>query len=180
MKRILLGLLVLINASAFAQTNTETNAEDTVAPQVTLTVDKDDRIDILLDKKISITKVGTVIPKTTSTEKVTIDKYHRVRMMGYRLQVMNSTDRGLVYAAKAKLYQLYPHQKQTVVAQAPFFKLRFGNFTTKEEAEKYRKALSSMFPSGVYVIKDFIEGRLQPDNKPDVKKEVTKKETKKK
>jgi hypothetical protein len=41
--------------------------------------------------------------------------------------------------------------------QSPYFKLRAGNFKTRGEAEKYRKAMASMFSKGVFIVNDIIE-----------------------
>jgi hypothetical protein len=140
---------------------------DSLVPEATISVEKDLRVDELMDKKISIAKV--VSNKETFTGKTVLvkkDKEGRANVPGFRIQVMNTTDRAAVYAMKGKLYQIYPNHKQYVVAQAPFFKLRFGNFTTRVEAEKYRKALSPMFPNGVYIVSDIIETRIRRESVP--------------
>jgi hypothetical protein len=45
--------------------------------------------------------------------------------------------------------------------QPPFYKLKVGNFKTKEEAEEYRKELARDFPTGLYIVRDIIE--VRPD-----------------
>jgi hypothetical protein len=111
-------------------------------------VAKDPRIDQLVRKQIEI------------NEETTRDS--RRIMPGYRIQVMNSPDRNKVYAAKAKIYQEFPDLKPYLLYQAPNFKLKVGNFMTQQEAEDFMKQLSRLFPSGLYVIRDTIEGKL-PD-----------------
>ncbi|MBL7727612.1 MAG: SPOR domain-containing protein [Dinghuibacter sp.] len=154
MKKIL-SLFVILGATT-AQAQQAEPAKDSVPPP-TIVVEKDPRIDVLSGKKIA---AGDFSGKGGST-KVKQDKYGNVMMPGYRLQVLNSTDRNLVYKTKATLYQRFPGNGVYVVSQAPFFKLRFGNFATKEEADKYRKILSSMFPTGVYIVPDIIEARIK-------------------
>jgi hypothetical protein len=135
-------------------------------PIESVTIDKDVRIAVLLNKKMYIPKTQIErIAAIPTAEKVKVDKYGRVNMPGFRVQVFNSTDRAQVYQTKGKLYQLYPNHKQYVIAQAPFFKLRFGNFTTRAEADKFRKALAPMFPAGVYVVPDIIEGQIKMEKK---------------
>ena len=111
-------------------------------------VTKDPRIDQLVRKQIEI------------NEETTRDS--RRIMPGYRIQVMNSPDRNKVYAAKAKIYQEFPDLKPYLLYQAPNFKLKVGNFMTQQEAEDFMKQLSRLFPAGLYVIRDTIEGKL-PD-----------------
>jgi len=107
---------------------------------------KDPRIDQLVAKQIEI------------NEETTRDS--RRIMPGYRIQVINSTDRSKVFAAKAKMYQEFPELKLYLMYQAPNYKLKAGNFKTQEEAEDYVKQLSRLFATGLYVIRDTIEGKL--------------------
>lgn len=110
-------------------------------------VHKDPRIDMLVKKQIDI------------NEETTRDT--RRSMSGYRIQVINSNDRNKVFALKAKIYQSYPELKPYLMYQPPFYKLKVGNFKTKEEAEEYRKELAREYPTGLYVVRDIIE--VRPD-----------------
>lgn len=159
MKKILLILSIFLFAKAnYAQTEI---TKDTTEPTAdVVTIEKDSRIDEMMDKKIAIHKPNN-LARLAADKDVKVDKYGRVNIWGYRLQLMNSTDRALVYATKGKLYQMYPTQRQYVVAQAPFFKLRFGNFATEAEAKKFKTSLSSMFPNGITIVKDIIESRVK-------------------
>lgn len=164
MKKILPGFLLFFAAQA-VQAQQPEPVKDTVPPPAIL-VEKDPRIDVMAGKKIAS---GDFSGKT-GTKKVIQDKYGNVLMPGYRLQVLNSSDRNLVYKTKAMLYQRFPGNGVYVVSQAPFFKLRFGNFASKPEAEKYKKILSPMFPTGVYIISDIIEARIKKQANPDKEK----------
>ena len=119
------------------------NAQDSAG----VVVHKDPRIDMLVKKQIDINEETTRDTRRT--------------MSGYRLQVINSNDRNKVFAAKARIYQNYPELKPYLMYQPPFYKLKVGNFKTKEEAEEYRKELSREFPAGVYIVRDIIE--VKPD-----------------
>jgi hypothetical protein len=107
---------------------------------------KDPRIDQLVSKQIEI------------NEETTRDS--RRMMPGFRIQVINSTDRSKVFAAKTKMYQEFPELKLYLLYQAPNYKLKAGNFKTQEEAEDYMKQLSRFFSTGLYIIRDTIEGKL--------------------
>ena len=110
-------------------------------------VHKDPRIDMLVKKQIDINEETTRDTRRT--------------MSGYRIQVINSNDRNKVFALKAKIYQSYPELKPYLMYQPPFYKLKVGNFKTKEEAEEYRKELSREYPTGLYIVRDIIE--VKPD-----------------
>jgi hypothetical protein len=104
---------------------------------------KDSRIDLLVKKQIDINEETTRETRRTAS--------------GYRILVVNSNDRKKVFAAKAKIYQLYPDLKPYLLYQAPFYKLKVGNFRTKEEAEDFRQELARDFPTGLYLVRDIIE-----------------------
>jgi hypothetical protein len=104
---------------------------------------KDPRIDLLVKKQIDINEETTRENRRTAS--------------GYRILVVNSNDRKKVFAAKAKIYQLYPELKPYLLYQAPFYKLKVGNFRTKQEAEDYLTELSRDFPTGLFIVRDIIE-----------------------
>jgi hypothetical protein len=107
---------------------------------------KDPRIDQLVRKQIEINEVTT--------------RESRRFVPGFRIQVINSTDRSKVFAAKAKVYDQFPDWKPYLLYQSPNYKLRVGNFKTQEEAQDALKQLSRLFPSGLYIIPDVIELKL--------------------
>jgi len=132
MKFVFTILFSLIIAELYSQSDT---------PSVV--VYKDTRIDLLIKKQIDINEETTRENRRTAS--------------GYRILVINSNDRKKVFAAKAKIYQLYPELKPYLLYQAPFYKLKVGNFRTKEEAEEFRIELSRDFPTGLYIVRDIIE-----------------------
>jgi hypothetical protein len=107
---------------------------------------KDPRIDQLVRKQIEINEVTT--------------RESRRFVPGFRIQVINSTDRSKVFAAKAKVYEEFPDWKPYLLYQSPNYKLRVGNFKTQEEAQDALKQLSRLFPAGLYIIPDVIELKL--------------------
>jgi len=107
---------------------------------------KDPRIDQLVRKQIEINEVTT--------------RESRRHVPGYRIQVINSPDRGKVFAAKAKVYEQFPDWKPYLLYQSPNYKLRVGNFKTQEEAQDALKQLSRFFPAGLYIIPEIIELKL--------------------
>jgi hypothetical protein len=134
MKFIPFLVLLLASLRLSAQADTDSS---------TIAVHKDPRIDLLVKKQIAINEETTRDTRRT--------------MNGFRILVINSNDRNKVFAAKARIYQAYPELKPYLMYQPPNYKLKVGNFKTKEEAEEYRKELSRDFPSGLYVIRDVIE-----------------------
>jgi hypothetical protein len=140
MKTLFLILSLLAVFTIQAQNSTATGTAMVQAS--TVVVHKDPRIDVLIKKKAAINKATTNVART---------------MRGYRLLVVNTNSRDEAIAAKTKVYTYFPELKAYLQYQSPYFKLRAGNFKTRGEAEKYRKAMASMFSKGVFIVNDIIE-----------------------
>ena len=117
-----------------------------------IVVHKDPRIDLLIKKQIEINEI-------------TIRNARR-HMPGYRIQVISTNDRNKALDAKTKVYQRFPELTPYVVYQAPFFKIKVGNFKERSEAEKYLQDVQRIFSTGVYVVRDVIE--VNPDKETDL------------
>lgn len=129
-------LFTLVSVSLFSFLHAQVDTASVV-------VHKDPRIDLLVKKQASINTI-------------TKNSYART-MKGYRLMVMNTNKRNEAIAAKTKVYTYFPELKAYLVYQSPFFRLKAGNFKTREEAEKYKKQMTPLFPKGVFVMNDTIE-----------------------
>src|ERR1700716_3720738 len=110
MKKILMAIMVCwCSLSAMAQTDSTSS----------IVIHKDPRVDLLVKKQAQINEATT--------------RDARRNIAGYRLQVINTSDRNAAISAKTKIYQLYPELKAYLLYQAPYFRLRVGNFKDKEE-----------------------------------------------
>lgn len=132
MKISILVIFVFVTIPAFAQIDSNT-----------VVVHKDPRVELLMKKQIEINEVTT--------------RNSRRSAPGYRIQVISTNDRTKAMAAKTKIYQRFPELKAYLMYQAPFFKLKVGNFTEREEAESYLQDILQLFPTGVYVVRDIVE-----------------------
>jgi hypothetical protein len=115
----------------------------------TVIVHKDPRVDLLAKKQAAIN--------------VAVKKASSRTMRGFRLLVVNTTRREEAIAAKTKIYTLYPELKAYLAYQSPYYKLKAGNFRTREEAETYRRTMSTLFPKGVFIVNDIIELKAEKD-----------------
>lgn len=141
MKKFLFGFLMIASVHFATAQNAITGmpAPDTS----TVIVHKDLRIDMLIKKQAQINE-------ETARES-------RRTMKGFRLMVINTNKREEAIAAKTKIYTYFPELKAYLLYQSPYFKLKAGNFKTREEAEDYQKKLNAFFPKGVFIISDIIE-----------------------
>jgi hypothetical protein len=147
--RKILTLLSLFSLStAFAQDGAAVNTET-----ASVIVHKDPRVDALIKKQGSINK--TVKKSTARTAR------------GYRLLVVNTNKREEAIDAKTKVYTYFPELKAYMSYQSPYFKLKAGNFKTRDEAERYRKNLMNLFPKGVFIVNDVIEIKPEKDESED-------------
>ena len=141
MKKLVLALTIACSALTLTAQTDSTSS---------IVIHKDPRVDMLVKKQAQINEVTT--------------RDARRMVAGYRLQVINTSDRSEAIAAKTKVYQLYPDLKAYLLYQAPYFRLRVGNFTDKDEAEEYRKTLLREFPNSVFVVRDTVEVKLSDLN----------------
>ena len=139
MKPLLVAILLFFAHMGFAQ---NTPAEFNTAASSVI-VHKDPRIELLEKKQADI---NTAVKRATG-----------YTTRGYRLMIIHTNKRDEAIDAKTKIYTYFPELKAYLSYQAPYFKLKAGNFKTREEAEKYRKNMSVMFPKGVFIISDTIE-----------------------
>ena len=139
MKIFFLVFSFIFLQTGFAQTS------DTTA----VLVHKDPRMEVLSKKQASINAA--------------IKKANARSMRGYRLLIVNTTKRDEAMDAKTKIYTYYPEMKAYLVYQSPYFKLKAGNFKTREEADRYRIELNTLFPKGVFILNDMIEVTPEKD-----------------
>jgi len=134
----LMGIFTL--GQVYAQ---DTPVDTTNLGKVTIT--KDPRLTILQAKELEFNTMGTRLAK------------------GYRLLVLKSNDRNYSMKVRALLLQNFPDQKVYMAFQAPFIKLKFGNFTEKAEAEKYRDMImrGKYVTNNIYVVPEVVE--VKPD-----------------
>ena len=147
MKQFLILFFMGIGLSSFAQ-DTDSLIENKVI------VYKDYRLDILAKKEAEI---NTAVLKT------------QARLApGYRLMVLNTSDKDYAFKVRTELLQKFPEQKPYMWFANPYIRLKFGNFRTKEEAEVYRKQISKMLDGAtIYLLNETIEVDPGKDFNPD-------------
>jgi hypothetical protein len=78
---------------------------------------------------------------------------------GYRLLVVNTSDRSIAMQTRSDLIKTYPDQKLYMSFLAPNIKIKLGNFTEREEAEKFREVLvkSNLISGNIYIVPEKVE-----------------------
>lgn len=145
----LLLTLVLFSPYSHAQVR-----EDSTIDLNKVLILKDYRLNILAQKQSELNT--TILKNQARTTK------------GYRLMVLNTNDKEYAYKVRAELLQKFPEQKPYMWFSSPYIRIKFGNFKTKEEAESYRKQISSMLNgANIYFLQETIEVDPGPDFDPD-------------
>lgn len=117
---------------------TQVHANDTVI------LVKDVRMDLLTIKQAQVNKRSSMMTSSGQYK-------------GYRIQVVSTSSRSKAQDVKTEMMRQFPDQKAYLLFQSPNFKVRVGNFLKKEDAEKFRKQLNKVYPTGGYVVEDAIE-----------------------
>lgn len=119
-----------------------------------VTIHKDYRLNILAKKQA---EMNTAILKNKArTQK------------GYRLMILNTNDKDYAFKVRSDLMTRYPDHKPYMWYANPYIRLKFGNFKTKEEAERYQKEISRMLNGArIYLLYETIEVDPGEDFDPD-------------
>ena len=147
MKTVLFILLCFVVKTSFAQDTTMLITGPAVI------VHKDPRVEALVKKQAAI---NIAAKKATGRT-----------MKGYRLLIINTNSRDEAIAAKTKIYTHFPDQKAYLTYQSPFFKLKAGNYQTRDEAKRYQSLMNVLFPKGVFIMSDIIEVKPEKDPESD-------------
>jgi hypothetical protein len=158
-KLLLVSILGSLIITVFAQTNTiPPTPVDSVKPVVYGKVEivKDSRLDVLAKKQYDFNK-PTTSNKTANSATGTILTPTTAR--GYRLMVLNSDDRTYAMSVRTKLLGSFPDHKVYMSYQAPFIKIKFGNFLSKADADRYKRMIINykLVTNNVYVVPEIIE-----------------------
>ena len=106
---------------------------------------KDPRIDLLIEKQSEL--------NNTSTK----NNANRHSAKGYRILIITTSKSAEAIKAKATIYNNFPELKPYMWHQAPFYKVKAGNFTERSDAAAYQKKLNVYFPNGVFIMNDIVE-----------------------
>ena len=144
MKLIIIGILLfLFSLSIYAQESTykpnqKTSENETILQKLPVT--QDSRIDTLLQRHIAMNK------RMNGTE-------------GYRLEIFfSSAYRAKDEALEVKIEFLkkFPDEQAYMIFQSPDFKVRVGDFRTKDEALVLQDRIKRKYPNA-FIVKDIIQ-----------------------
>lgn len=153
MKKLLCLIIVISTVNVLFAQNAPA---DSVAPEK-VTINKDYRLDLLAKAQVDIANTNTKMAARFGK--------------GYRLFVLKTDDRDYAMKVRAYLLQNFPEEKVIMSYQAPFIKMKFGDFVEKEDAEKVKKQITrdGVVKGGIYVVPDTVEVKPDKDAKEETK-----------
>jgi hypothetical protein len=108
-------------------------------------VNKDPRLDLLAAKQAEINKKAAILNRAG-------------HYPGFRIQVANTQNRDEANTIKAEMLRRFPDQKTYLLYQAPYFRVRVGNFLSIKEGASLRKMIMALYPNkGIFFVRDTIE-----------------------
>ena len=125
MKTYLFFLFTLLILTGYSQ-NTKENSG--------VVIIKDKKIDDLIKNKSNIRRISTA---------------------GYRVQIYFSTDKDKVQDLRMKFIKQYPKMESYITFDAPNYILRVGDFTEKNDAERFKKEIFREYPEN-FILKTAI------------------------
>ena len=136
-------ILIILLSCCFLNSNAQQFIVDTSANGNSI-IHRDERVD-LLGKKMA------------EYNESLADKIQMVN--GYRLLLLNTTDRNLAMQLRANMLQQFPEQKIYMIFVSPYIKLKVGNFTDRNEAEKIRKQIIDLklVTGNIYLVSEKVE-----------------------
>lgn len=103
-----------------------------------ITVTKDARIDLLLQKNKEINE--EVYLRTLKN------------MEGFRLQLINTNDRQKALDLKTKMMAEFPDEETYLIYHAPYYRMQMGNFRTRDQAAAFAEKIKGSFSGSVIII----------------------------
>lgn len=124
--KTLIGILILFLSFTIFGQNTKDNSG--------VVIIKDKKIDELIKNKSNVRRVSTA---------------------GYRIQIFFNTDKEKVNEIRMKFIKQYPKMETYITFDAPNYILRVGDFTEKNDAERFKKEIFREYPEN-FILKTAI------------------------
>ncbi|MCE5204706.1 MAG: SPOR domain-containing protein [Porphyromonadaceae bacterium] len=150
-------LLLLISSGISAQPSSQ---KKEILQDLNSVVPGKGRVMVYEDESISQVLGRTIAPpRTVYTNSEGTAQYYKMR--GYKIQAFSGnnqrTSKNEANWKQSLINNSYPEYETVVLFDSPFWRLRVGNFKTREEAQKVLTELKRSFPSfgkEMYIVVD--------------------------
>jgi hypothetical protein len=167
MKYLFLIAILLIGGRYVSAQNCDTvflanelQADNFLAQDSVLENDSTNEILLLTDQM-----ENAIVHQDSAIRQLMMDKYlgiarGQLEISGFRVQVYSSNQQQFAKNESILLQQALEQKLSHpvyVISEPPFWKVRIGNFRTRDEANQYKESLLDLFPelqSSMYVVPD--------------------------
>ncbi len=146
-----------VNLSAQSQ-----NQRNEILDELRRYVPRQGRVNVFEDESIKEILGRSMAPPRTVYSAG--DGAHYVKMRGYRIQAFSGnnqrTSRNEAYSKQQIVSNSFPQYETVVMFDSPFWRLRVGNFKTREEADAVLGEMKKAFPSfgkEMYIVVDEVK-----------------------
>ncbi len=169
---ILVASLVLVLTGPFAAISAQNASEASsqassqkkeILQELNSAVPGKGRVAVYEDESISGVLGRPMTPhRTVYTNSDGSMQYHKMR--GFKIQAFSGNDqrtsKNEASRKQSQINNMFPEHETVVLFDSPFWRLRVGNFTTREEAEAVMQELRRTFPSfgkEMYIVVDEVK-----------------------
>lgn len=175
MKNLLLILFSFISYGAFSQVEQKVVSDsliefmenDSSMVLSNVNVFKDPRLEVLSERASLIAKSDYIEKKKNELGLNGVKNYDPIKRgtktvtgsivnrKGFRVVIYSGADRNAALNAKRIFMRQYTSTRSYMSYNAPNFKIRVGDFATKDEANKFMKQILKSFPSS-FIVPDIV------------------------
>lgn len=153
-------LFMLVSVSVQAQSSSQ---KKEILQELNTVVPGKGRVMVYEDESIShILGRSMAPPRTVYTNAEGTVQYHKMR--GFKIQAFSGnnqrTSKNEANRKQRLINNAYPDQETVVLFDSPFWRLRVGNFTSRDEAGEVMQELRRTFPSfgkEMYIVVDEVK-----------------------
>ncbi|MBL4707219.1 MAG: SPOR domain-containing protein [Flavobacteriales bacterium] len=119
-----------------------------------------DSIDVLVNDSTT-TLIGLVEKKDERIDLLIEDYTKNKKISGYRIQIFaSSNNRWEAVKARSGFLKKYPEEKSYLIYQAPNYKVRIGDYTSRLMAHKHLELIKIDF-SSAFIVTDEIDPQIK-------------------
>jgi len=162
----LLYLLILFPALLSGQENVSDKQSESIVDQINKHETGKGNVKIIQDEQIAAKIRRSDVETTTSTESSDEPKY--IQISGWRIQVFSGNNQRVskneAFRKETDMKVAYPELSTYVKYNAPFWRLRVGDFQTYQDAQHTLVQLRRSFPSfgrEMSIVKEKIQVKVQ-------------------
>jgi hypothetical protein len=148
---------------AIAQIDVSIEDSSAIIVEENITIFKDARLDILESRPQLMAKIAAEEDKkAVSNFKPLVSSDGKKKLTGsiyttkgFRVVIYNGADRAKAIEAKNAFTRAFPGEASFISYNVPSYKIKVGNFETRNDASKFMRRVNKAFPSS-FIVPDIV------------------------